>query len=105
LEAPGRDEHGDGVVRTLGVVVVNPGIQYLLGVVGRVEAATGQQLGPEGLVESFDLAGGGRAADPGEQVGDATLAAAAVEQHLTRVGAEPAGEDFAVVGQQLLRAP
>ncbi|HEU4397321.1 MAG TPA: hypothetical protein VFU54_05720 [Actinomycetota bacterium] len=69
-----------------------------------VEAAAGQQLGSEGLVEAFDLAGGGRAADAGEPVGDPLFAADAVEQHLGRVGAEPAGEHLAVIGQQLLRA-
>jgi hypothetical protein len=53
-------------------------------------------------VEAFDLAGGGRAADPGEPVGDALFAAEAVEQHLGRMGAEPAGEDLAVVGEDFL---
>ena len=72
--------------------------------VERVEAAAGQQLGPQGFVEPFDLAGGGGAADPGEQVGDPLLAADAVEQHLTGVGAEAAGEDLAIVSQQLLWA-
>jgi hypothetical protein len=68
-----------------------------------VEAAAGQQLGSQGLVEGFDLAGGGRAADAGEPVGDPLLAADAVEQHLAGVGAKAPGEDLAVVGQQLLR--
>jgi len=54
----------------------------------------GQQLGPQGLVEPFDLAGGGRAADPGAPVGDAVFAADTVEQDLGRMGAEPAGEDL-----------
>jgi hypothetical protein len=31
LEAPGHDGQGDGLVGTLGVVVVNPGVQHLLG--------------------------------------------------------------------------
>jgi hypothetical protein len=53
-------------------------------------------------VEPFDRAGGGRAADAGAQVGDAALAAAAVEQHLGWVGAEPAGEHLAVVGEDFL---
>ena len=51
LEAAGRDGHGDGLVRTLGVVVGNPGVQQLLGIGERVEAAAGQQLGPQRLVE------------------------------------------------------
>jgi hypothetical protein len=86
LEASGRDGHGNGLVGAVVVVVVNPGIQDLLGVVEGVEPAAGQQLGSEGLVEPFDLAGGGRAADPGEPVGDALFAADAVEQDLGRVG-------------------
>jgi hypothetical protein len=57
-----------------------------LGLGQRIEAVTGQQLGSEGLVEAFDLAGGGRAADAGEPVGDALVPADAVEQQLTRVG-------------------
>jgi hypothetical protein len=68
------------------VVVGHPGIQDLLGVVERVEAAAGQQLGSQGLVEPLDLAGGGGGTDPGEQVGDPLLAADAVEQHLAGVG-------------------
>jgi hypothetical protein len=62
LEPLGRDGHGDGLVGTLGVVVLHPGIHRLLGNGQRWEAPAGQQLGPEGLVEPFDLAGGGRAA-------------------------------------------
>jgi hypothetical protein len=52
-------------------------------------------------VEAFDLAGG-RAADPGEPVGDPLFPADAVEHHLTPtgMGAEPTGEHLAVVGQQ-----
>jgi hypothetical protein len=38
-------------------------------------------------------------------VDDAVLAADAVEQHLTRMGSEPAGEHLAVVSQQLLGHP
>jgi hypothetical protein len=53
-------------------------------------------------VEAFDLAGGGRAADAGEPVGDALFAADAVEQDLGWVGAEAAGEDLAVVGEDFL---
>jgi len=32
-----------------------------------VEAVAGEQLGPQRLVEAFDLAGGGRATDLGAQ--------------------------------------
>jgi hypothetical protein len=102
LEAPGRDSHGDGLVGALGVVVGNPGVQQLLGLGQGVEAAAGEQLGSQGLVEAFDLAGGGRAADAGEPVGDALFAADGVEQDLGWVGAEAAGEDLAVVGEDFL---
>jgi hypothetical protein len=37
-------------------------------------------------------------------MGDTALAADAVEQHLAGMRAKPAGEDLAVVGEQLLRA-
>jgi hypothetical protein len=57
-----------------------------LGLLEGFEPAAGQQLSSEGLVEAFDLAGRGRTADAGEQVGDAPLAADAVEQHFARVG-------------------
>jgi hypothetical protein len=53
-------------------------------------------------VEAFDLAGGGRAPGRGEAVGDAVLAADAVEQHLPRMGGEAAGEHLAIVSEQLL---
>jgi hypothetical protein len=98
----GWDLHGDGLVGAVEVVVGDPGVQQLLGLGQGVEAVAGQQLGSEGLVEAFDLAGGGRAADPGEQVGDPLFAADTVEQHLGRVGAESAGEHLAVVGEDFL---
>jgi hypothetical protein len=92
-------------VGTLGVVVDHPGIQHLLGQGQRFEPAAGQQLGPQGLVEAFDLAGGSGGADAGEPVADALFAADAVEQDLGRVGAEAAGEHLAVVGEHLLGVP
>ena len=61
------DLHGDDLVGTLGVVVGHPGVQDLLGMGEGVEAVAGEQLGPQGLVEAFDLAGGGRATDLGAQ--------------------------------------
>jgi hypothetical protein len=82
----GRDGHGDGLVGAAEVVVGHPGVQDLLGLGQGVEAAAGQQRSPQRLVEGFDLAGGGRAADPGAPVGGAVFAAGAVEQHLGRVG-------------------
>jgi hypothetical protein len=82
LEPLGRVDHGEGLVWPVDVVVVNPGVHRLLGLGQGIEAAAGQQLGSEGLVEAFDLAGGGRTTDAGEEVGDAVVAADAVEQHL-----------------------
>jgi hypothetical protein len=69
------------------------------------ETLAGEQLDPKRLVEAFDLAGRGRAADPGAQMGDAVLAADPIEQDLGRVRAEPAGEHLAVVGQHLIWEP
>jgi hypothetical protein len=49
------------------------------------------------------LAGGGRRVGGGQQVAHAVLPADAVEEHLSRgVHAEVAGEDLAVVGEQVL---
>jgi hypothetical protein len=42
---------------------------------------------------------------PGTQMGDALLAADAVEQHLGRVRTEPTGEHLAVVGEDLVGTP
>ena len=56
-------------------------------------------------MEPLDLAGGGRVTGLGEQVLDPVLSADRVEQDLDRWMVEPAGEDFAVVGQDLLGLP
>jgi hypothetical protein len=91
-EPLGWSGHAKRLVWAKGVVAGDPVVQHLLSFGQALEALAGEQLGPKRLVEAFDLAGGGRAADPGTQVGDALLAADAVEQHLGRVRAEPAGE-------------
>jgi hypothetical protein len=83
-------------VRANGVVALHPAIKHLLGSSQALEALPGDQLGPQGLMEAFDLAGGGWAADPSAQVGDAVLAADAIKQPLGRVGTKPAGEDLAI---------
>lgn len=54
-------------------------------------------------MEALDLAGGGRRVGLGQPLGDALLPADALKQHLTVGRVEPAGEDLAVIGQQLLR--
>jgi hypothetical protein len=56
-------------------------------------------------VEPLDLAGGRGAAGGREQVIDPVLAADPVEQHLGLARPEPAREDLAVVGQDLLGDP
>jgi hypothetical protein len=94
LEPLGRDDHGEGLVWPAGVVVGHPGIQHLLGLGEGVKASAAQQLNSQGLVEAFDLAGGGRAADPGEQVGDALFAAGCVPSAASwpwRAGGDEAG--------------
>jgi hypothetical protein len=107
MEADGGGGHADRLVRTAAVVVIDPVVDHLL---GHLQAPKrwqgGQQLGPQGLVEAFDLAGGGRAADAGEPMGDGVLPADPVEHDLGRAGlAEPAGELAAIVGQHLGRYP
>src|SRR2546421_11402062 len=67
---------------------------------------------PPILLEAFEragngfrlhLAGGGRRVGGGQQVAHAVLPADAVEEHVSRgVHAEVAGEDLAVVGEQVL---
>jgi hypothetical protein len=64
--------------------------------------AARRHAGPQGLVEAFDLAGGGRAADPSAHVGDVVFGADAVEQDLGRVRAEAAGDRLGVVGEDFL---
>ena len=86
--------HAKRLMRPAAVVAGDPGVQDLLRLVQVDEAPTGQQLGPQRLVDPLNLAGGGRAADPGAPMGDAVLAADAVKPHLGRVRAEPAGEDL-----------
>ena len=53
-------------------------------------------------MEALDLAGRGRLPHAGEAVGDALLAADAVEEDLGRPRSVAAGEDLAVVGQDLV---
>jgi hypothetical protein len=64
-----------------------------------------EELGPQRLVETLELARGGRRAGRREQVADAVLPAYAVEEHLAGAGAEAPGEDLAVVGEDLIGHP
>ncbi len=56
-------------------------------------------------MEALHLAGGGGRAGRGEQMTDAVLPAYAVKEHLPATGAEPPGEDLAVVGEDLVGDP
>ncbi len=91
-----------------GVVLLAPGIQGGLEFLDRLKRAMHiQQFSLEGLVQAFDLPGGGRGVDLGEPVSDPVLPADPVKQHLHRHAGlvEPAGEHLAVVGQHLLGHP
>src|SRR2546423_5222195 len=93
----------EGLVRTLRVVVADPLIQSLLRHLQIPEHLPRVELDPEGAVKALDLARGGRRAWLGEDVIDAVLAADAVEEDLDRRLGKAAGEDLAVVGQDLCR--
>ena len=65
----------------------------------------GEELRTYRLVPPLHLPGGGRRSGCGQQMPDPVLGADPVEQHL-RAGAsrpEPAGEDFPIVSQNLIR--
>ena len=100
-----RGDHPDALVRPVVVVVLDPHVQFGLGVLDRVEHPPGEELAAQRLVEPLDLARRRRRPRRGQQVLDAVLPADPIEQHLTGPGPEPAGEHLAVVGQDLGRAP
>ncbi len=54
-------------------------------------------------MQTLDLSGGRRRIGGGEDVSDPVVEADAVEQHVGGLASQPAGEDLAVVGQDLLR--
>jgi hypothetical protein len=66
-----------------GVVVVDPPVELGLCGLCRDERPAIQELLAQALVESFDLAGGGRGADHRVAVADPVLSADPVEQHST----------------------
>jgi hypothetical protein len=84
------------------VVLGDPIVQRRLGGREAGQDPIGQELGSQGAVEPLDLARGGRGTDAGEAVDDAVLAADPVEEHLGRGGGVAAGEDLAVVGEDLV---
>jgi len=92
-------------MRSPGVVLDHPGVHRGLRrrqVLERHRVI--EQLAAQRLVEPLDLPRRGRRARLSQPVGDAVVAADAVEQHLPAL-AEPVGELLAVVRQHLLRHP
>ena len=83
-------------MRALVVVVMDPRIELCLGIVDRCKRPARKELTAQRLVEAFDLAGRGRRARRGEQVGDAVVAADAVEQDLSGSFSEAIREYLAV---------
>jgi hypothetical protein len=55
-----------------------------------------KKLLSQGLVEAFDLAGGGRRIGSRQQMADPVVQTDAVEEHVGGPSAEPPGEDLAV---------
>src|SRR6266511_4544784 len=86
-------------------VLLDEGVQGLLGLLDGGEGVLGEELVPEGPVKALHLPGGGGRADPGEDVGDPVLPADPVEQGLPLVRAVPGGEHLAVIGEDLLGEP
>ena len=92
-------------MRTLGAIAVDPGIELCLRARQIRKYSAGQELLAKRPVKELDLARGGRTPRGGEQMVDSVLPADPVEQHLGVLGAEAAGEDLAVVRQDLLGTP
>ncbi len=109
LEPLDRGPHPQRLVRPEGVVLLDPdiqrGLQLLQGGVAAIMDA--EELGTNRLVPALHLPCGGRRSGRGQQMPDTVLGADPVEQHLRRTPrrAEPAGEDFPIVSEDLLRDP
>jgi len=100
-----RQEGIEGLVGAVGVVLGDESVDRGLRRRQRLERfMIIKQFTAEGEVEPFDLPGGGRRRRLGQPVSDRVVAADLVEQHLTAL-AEPVGELFPVVSQDLLRHP
>ncbi len=102
-ESGHRCHHADALMGTDGVVLVDPCIEFFLRTGFGIEDATGEELGAKAAMEALDLAcRGGRARSSQEMV-KAVFTADAIEKNFDiLVGVEAAGEDLAVVGQDLL---
>jgi hypothetical protein len=83
------------------VVVGHPGVDRGLGLIEIGEDLAVEKLAAQRLVEPLDLARRRRRPRRGEQVLDAVLPADPIEEHLAGSRPEPAGEDLAVVREDL----
>src|ERR1035437_8811178 len=97
--------HGERLVRSLGVVVVDPLVEFALGLVEGAEDLARQELSTERTMEAFDLARGGGRARLRESVRHAVLSTDLVEEHLGLVAPESVGEDLAVMREHFLGPP
>ena len=89
---------------TFGVVLRHPGVEGFLGLVdgGVSTVVVDHVFLPIGAVEALHLARGGRRVGGGQAVLDAEVVTDPVEQHRPWSGAESGGEDFAVIGENLV---
>lgn len=97
-EAIGRAEAADALMRTLVVVVFDPGADALAGGVEAFELGAGEELLPEAGPEAFDLAQGHRVLGTGFEVSDAVL----LQLRLEARGAAPRSVLAAIVGEHFL---
>lgn len=103
LEAPDGRLVAQGLMLSLVVVVDDPDIESGLALFGRLEALLREELLSHRLVQPLDLARRGRRIGGGEEMTDPVVEADAIEQHVGGLVGEPAGEDLAVIGQDLFR--
>ena len=80
----------------------HPGVELGLGLLEAREPPALQQLLADRLVQALDLAGRCGRVRRGEQVADPVVHTDPVEGDGRRLVSEPAGEDLAVVGQDLI---
>jgi hypothetical protein len=105
LEAADRGDVADALVLAVGVVVADPCVEGPLRVAETDQARLGKELLAHGLVEPLDLAGGRRRIRRSEDVADPVVMTDPVEEHHRGLGRTLAGEDLAVVGEDLLGDP
>ncbi len=104
-ESFGGCGHAQALVGSFRVVLVDPGIESLLGEGKGGEDLATEELLAEGPVEPLHFARCGRRCRGGQAVGDAVLPTDLVEEHLGGLEAEPVGEDLAIVGEDLFGDP